>query len=142
MGKTKTRIMLNEWLQTLHAEKIVFIGSRSNFLYIGKQRDSFLAMRNLDDVYREKLEKRLAVARQQYEYSVMLDRKREMITHEEEIQKAKKRIADYVPFGERYVKEVYKRFSDEGTVIIIEGREQGKYWDIGKELSRPKKGET
>ena len=65
MGKTKTRIMLNEWLQTLHAEKIVFIGSRSNFLYIGKQRDSFLAMRNLDDVYREKLEKRLAVARQQ-----------------------------------------------------------------------------
>lgn len=51
---------------------------------------------------------------------------------------SRKYISDFIPLGQRKIIEIYPRLQRDGIVIIVEGAESGKYWD----LKEYKKGEA
>lgn len=135
MGKKeKERTALIDEIRRLPEDTLLYIGSRSNFLWIGQQRFAVQAMNELSQIRFEKVKDALDHAQRLYNKAVLNNKRRDISYNADELRKARNRIDDFVPFTERKVKEVYRRETDGGTVIIIEGNEQGTFWENGKIL--------
>lgn len=43
---------------------------------------------------------------------------------------SRKYISDFIPLGQRKIIEIYPSLKKDGIVIIVDGTESGKYWDL------------
>lgn len=143
---------LTEFLKTVAEDEYVYLGALSCYLWIGHPTEILEKLPSLDDDYTER--NRDSIERNAW---VIKDLKNQMSKNDKLISKGKdvdglkrvnKRLAkelarqekrktelaewleNRVPFGEREVRDSYRRRIVEpvGTVVIIDGDEIGDYW--------------
>ncbi len=94
----KRSMSLKKALQEIKAGEVLFVGAKSSYFFIGVKEEF---IRNIDRV----------------SVDLMMD----TCATQKEREK-------FVPIRERKVVDIYSRFQGDGTVLILEGKEQGQYW--------------
>ena len=131
---------LSEKIQEIKGNPLLFVGSKSSFIFIGLKSEIREGTDEADHHYFGMIEESVRRAYDRYEKNTQLGRKREARTDLEEYQKAYDKMQAYTPLMDRDVKDTYKRITDAGQVIIIEGEECGYYWT--REEAEAKEGKT
>lgn len=137
---------LVEFLKTVDKDEYIYLGAASAFLWIGLPDEIIEKLPQLDEDYTERHRdglKRNAwkikdIERQIYEAEECGETRvvKRMNLELDRLYRRKKALNEYiekrVPFGEREVRDVYRRRIVEpfGTVVIIKGREFGDYWSL------------
>lgn len=142
---------LVEFLKTVDKDEYIYLGAMSAFLWIGLPDEIIEKLPRLDEDHTERHRegiKRTAWKIKDIEKQILTveteigdeaHRKRVLKRLNLELAQAcrrEKALAEYiekrVPFGEREVRDVYRRRIVEpfGTVVIIKGREFGDYWSL------------
>ena len=129
---------MSEKIKEIQGNPVVYIGSQSSFFFIGPKADIRKSIKEVDDHFFGMIEKSARQAYGRYEKNAQLGRKREARSDLEEYKKAWDRMQSYKPMMDRNVKATYKRITDAGQVIIVEGEECGNYWT----REEAKEGET
>lgn len=103
----KRSMSLKKALQEIKAGEILFVGAKSSYFFIGVKEEF---IRNMDRV----------------SVDLMMDT---CITQEKR--------EKFISIRERKVVDIYDRLQGDGTVLILEGDEQGQYWFL-EEYQRSK----
>lgn len=108
---------LKDRLEIAPDDEVFFIGAVTAFFFIGTKAEF---ERDKDKIRNNYLKRsRNAIAK---------NKAKPTITSAERIQAHEEYIASFAPFEEREVIEEYGRLSGDGTVLIVEGKEDAKYW--------------
>ena len=141
---------LDDTIKYMPDDTILHIGSRSGFLFVG---DKIRYHHDVKKVNSDMIETQKAIAetakRKMYcEIRKLIvpgikniDVKKcigKMRVYYDTETALRKYISDFIPLGQRKIIEIYPRLQRDGIVIIVEGAESGKYWD----LKEYKKGEA
>lgn len=145
---------LIEFLKNADKDEYIYIGAASAFLWIGRPAEIIEKLPELDADYIERIKvnikkaadkirctesnitevkKVIAVANDPSELEKEL---KGFVRELDRVQKRKVRLLNRletrIPFGEREVRDVYRRRLVEpiGTVVVIKGREFGDYWTL------------
>lgn len=89
------------FLRAINKGTILFIGSASSFFFAGTAEEFFELRERIEDTLKFQWVK--AKARDG-------------------------RAEPFLPFEKRSILSVYKRLSNDGIVVLLEGREQGPFW--------------
>lgn len=116
-------MILNEFIETVADDRILYIGSKISFIFIGTKKRWNELNERIYRVHRVKAER------------LLLGAKTESLK-----KRYAERLKEMKPFGEREVIAIYPHQSAPGTNVRIEGNEHGGYWflsefekDFGKE---------
>ena len=141
---------LHDTIKYMPDDAILHIGSRTGFLFVGDKAHYY---RDIKKVNADMIKSQEAIAetakRKMYcEIRKLIvpgikntDVKKcigKMRVYYDTETASRKYISDFVPLGRRKIIEIYPRLQGDGIVIIVEGAESGKYWD----LKEYKKGEA
>lgn len=139
---------LTEFLKTVDNDEYIYLGAMSAFLWIGKPAEIIAKLPELDEDYTEQIResiKRNAWKIREIEGFINKNDdpyvERRLIKELERLNKRKTKLAERlekrIPFGEREVRDVYRRRLVEpvGTCVIIKGREFGYYWTLDEVLN-------
>lgn len=135
---------LIEWSRNAPADRWVYLGSQSAYMWISTAGEMINKLPELDTInlktfqhYQRSVEGHLDQARH-----VMLMAARRgkgvkdniaLIKHlEESVERNKRRVTEYKPLAEREILEVYKRevVRPFGDIVIVEGCEMGRYFTL------------
>ena len=145
---------LAEFLKNVDKDEYIYLGASSAFLWIGKPDEVIEKLPELDADYTNRI--KVSITKNADKIRCLgaeIERAKEMLAHlkdapelektiaglEREFKKALKRkdkladrLAKRTPFGEREVRDVYRRQIVEpmGTVVLVKGREYGDYWTL------------
>lgn len=123
-------------VEALPGNTIMHIGSGTNFFFVGTKAEYEARIDSIYKHYRdfyERLERiytdRINGIGKSNKYKTKENKDKSL----EFYRKAKENALNYLkhglPIRERLVIKVYPRMQKDGIVIIVEGQEQGKYWD-------------
>ena len=139
---------LTEFLKTVDNDEYIYLGAMSAFLWIGKPAEIIAKLPELDEEYTEIIKdsiKRNAWKIRETEGFISKNDdpyvERRLLKELERLNKRKIKLAERlekrIPFGEREVRDVYRRRLVEpvGTCVIIKGREFGYYWTLDEVLN-------
>ena len=139
---------LTEFLKTVDNDEYIYLGAMSAFLWIGKPAEIIAKLPELDEDYTEQIResiKRNAWKIREIEGFINKNDdpyvERRLIKELERLNKRKTKLAERlekrIPFGDREVRDVYRRRLVEpvGTCVIIKGREFGYYWTLDEVLN-------
>lgn len=138
---------LTEFLKTVDNDEYIYLGAMSAFLWIGKPAEIIAKLPELDEDYTEQIResiKRNAWKIREIEGFINKNDdpyvERRLLKELERLNKRKIKLAERlekrIPFGDREVRDVYRRRLVEpvGTCVIIKGREFGYYWTLDEVL--------
>lgn len=143
---------LAEFIDSVADDEIIHFGSKSAFLFIGTKEDFWKDIPKIEFLAKEKLVARYLSALTnieevkrgfKYEGNSSLD---SLIDYADELMAAGKKlktslntrdalkpwINNYVVFLDRNVTDTYKRRSDKGLVVLVEGEEIASFWTINE----------
>ena len=139
---------LTEFLKTVDKDEYIYLGAMFAFLWIGKPAEIIAKLPELDEEYTEIIKdsiKRNALKIRETEGFISKNDdpyvERRLLKELERLNKRKIKLAERlekrIPFGEREVRDVYRRRLVEpvGTCVIIKGREFGYYWTLDEVLN-------
>lgn len=139
---------LTEFLETVAEDEYVYLGAMSGYLWIGKPAEIIEKLPSLDADYTERIRGNTKKNDWRIRETEGLLTKnddpyveRRLIKELERLNKRKTKLAERlekrIPFGEREVRDVYRRRLVEpvGTCVIIKGREFGDYWTLDEVLN-------
>lgn len=139
---------LIEFLKNADKDECVYLGAMSGFLWIGYPTEILEKLPELDEEYTEIIRdsiKRNAWKIRETEGFISKNDdpyvERRLLKELERLNKRKTKLAERlekrIPFGEREVRDVYRRRLVEpvGTCVIIKGREFGYYWTLDEVLN-------
>lgn len=139
---------LTEFLKNADKDEYIYLGAMSAFLWIGKPAEIIAKLPELDEDYTEQIResiKRNAWKIREIEGFINKNDdpyvERRLIKELERLNKRKIKLAERlekrIPFGDREVRDVYRRRLVEpvGTCVIIKGREFGYYWTLDEVLN-------
>lgn len=139
---------LTEFLKNADKDEYIYLGAMSAFLWIGKPAEIIAKLPELDEEYTEIIKdsiKRNAWKIRETEGFISKNDdpyvERRLIKELERLNKRKIKLAERlekrIPFGDREVRDVYRRRLVEpvGTCVIIKGREFGYYWTLDEVLN-------
>ena len=139
---------LTEFLKNADKDEYIYLGAMSAFLWIGKPAEIIAKLPELDEEYTEIIKdsiKRNAWKIQETEGFISKNDdpyvERRLLKELERLNKRKSKLAERlekrIPFGDREVRDVYRRRLVEpvGTCVIIKGREFGYYWTLDEVLN-------
>lgn len=121
-------MQLIDFLKTADKDEYIYVGVAVGgcFLWIAKPDDMIVKLSEMDAKFinriQLKIEKLLAV--ECGENSILKK------IQQNKIAALERQIERRIPFGNREIKDMYKRRFVEplGTIVIIEGKEWGSYW--------------
>lgn len=108
---------LKDRLDIASDDEIFFIGALTAFFFIGTKAEFEKDKEKIGNEYIKRSEKIIAQ-----------NKAKPTITSAERIRAHEEYLEGFIPFEEREVTEEYERYSKDGTVLIVEGREEAKYW--------------
>ena len=133
---------INEVIQEMDNETVLNVGSATGWFFVGKKEDyekniekisrSYLnAAKEREKNYREKIREAnevLADSRLTFdELSKMIKKIRRYLPR---LKQEEKYIDEFIPIKDRDVKSVYDKIKKEdGICIVVEGTENGNFWD-------------
>ena len=123
-------MQLLDYLKTADKDEYIYLGSGSGFLWIAKPEELIEKLAELDAGYidgvQAKIQKSILEVKSLAADSMLKKWKKKKIAA------LKKQVKSYIPFGNREIKDMYKRkiLAPLGTIVIIDGVEKGKYWAI------------
>lgn len=135
---------LDEAVQEMGDDVILHIGSESGFVFVGTKKQYEQMIDRISDHYHKFfMEAKNRYTRKIKKYSDKLRELEKSEYYEKELRMITESLRTYKrylkqicnvlnrfkPMRERAAKEVYKRISKDGIVILIEGDETGKYWN-------------
>lgn len=135
---------LDEFMKTADKDTDYFVGSTSNFFFIGNPEEyqKVIDQMSIDFVEAVKKQKKASESRlnrliKHGEPRCLADLEKYIERYYKEKSRLEKLVdikkeylKTFVPLRYREIKEVYEReIHNDGTVVIIEGSEWGKYWD-------------
>lgn len=139
---------LTEFLKNADKDEYIYLGAMSAFLWIGKPAEIIAKLPELDEEYTEIIKdsiKRNAWKIRETEGFISKNDdpyvERRLLKELERLNKRKIKLAERlekrIPFGDREVRDVYRRRLVEpvGTCVIIKGREFGYYWTLDEVLN-------
>lgn len=139
---------LTEFLKNADKDEYIYLGAMSAFLWIGKPAEIIAKLPELDEDYTEQIResiKRNAWKIREIEGFINKNDdpyvERRLLKERERLNKRKIKLAERlekrIPFGDREVRDVYRRRLVEpvGTCVIIKGREFGYYWTLDEVLN-------
>ena len=139
---------LDEAVTALNDNVDLFIGAASGFFFIGTKKDYQEMIDGISDKYfmqfensANKCKLRLKSSRQQMSNLKMIEGETDSEFADRIFQSLKNyqleisaldnaitRVKTFVPLRNRIVTELYKKKYEDGTAIIVEGYEDGKFW--------------
>lgn len=138
----KVKMKINEVIQEMDNETILNIGSGSAWFFIGKKEDyekniekisrSYLNnAKEKEKKYREKIrEANEALSDNKITFDELTKMVKRIRTYFPRLKLVEKYIDEFTPIKNRDVKSVYDKIKKEdGICIVVEGTENGKYWD-------------
>lgn len=139
---------LTEFLKNADKDEYIYLGAMSAFLWIGKPAEIIAKLPELDEEYTKIIKdsiKRNALKIRETEGFISKNDdpyvERRLLKELERLNKRKIKLAERlekrIPFGDREVRDVYRRRLVElvGTCVIIKGREFGDYWTLDEVLN-------
>lgn len=138
----KIKMKISEVIQEMDNETILNIGSGSGWFFIGKKEDyekniEKISRSYLNDAkerekkYREKIrEANEALSDNKLTFDDLNKMIKRIRTYFPGLKLVEKYISDFIPIKKREVKSVYdKDKKEDGICIVVEGTENGKFWD-------------
>lgn len=138
----KVKMKISEVIQEMDNETILNIGSESGWFFIGKKKDyekniEKISRSYLNDAkerekkYREKIrEANEALSDNKITFDELSKMVKRIRTYFPGLKLVEKYISDFIPIKKREVKIVYdKDKKEDGICIVVEGTENGKFWD-------------
>lgn len=139
---------LIEFLKNADKDECVYLGATSGFLWIGYPTEILKKLPELDEEYieiiKDSIKKNAWKIRETEGFISKNDDpyvERRLLKELERLNKRKIKLAERlekrIPFGDREVRDVYRRRLVEpvGTCVIIKGREFGYYWTLDEVLN-------
>lgn len=143
---------LKEVLDNLDPREVVFVGSQSGWFdiaYAGEmRRDGYLTNLSeklykrcvaLRDVSERRFNEQLKAQVNWKEGSTLEQKHEAWKEYAARVKKAysfavksRDNVDGFVPLREREVKEIYERIQGDGTCIVVDGAEVGRYWVISE----------
>lgn len=121
---------LADALREIPGDEIVHIGSGTGLLFVG-DKDTF---EEDERQITEQCQKRAAKMIQRYVKDI--ERIAIAVALEEQLDsildlcdKINEQVRNIKPITERTVREVYPRIQGDGVIVLIQGTENGRYWD-------------
>lgn len=139
VGKT-----LDDVMKEIPDDEVVHIGSGSSFLFIGTKEDYARdikkvsakcirdAKRVLDEVHQQIKRDIKALINPNITVRELPDLLCRLRGRVEDAEKMEAYLKKFVAISKRTVKEAYPSIVEDGIVLIIEGREVGKYWMLSE----------
>ena len=138
----KVKMKINEVIQEMDNETILNIGSESGWFFIGKKEDyekniekissSYLNnAKEREKKYREKIrEANEALSDNKITFDELTKMVKRIRTYFPGLKLVEKYINDFIPIKKREVKSIYdKDKKEDGICIVVEGTENGNFWD-------------
>lgn len=138
----KVKMKINEVIQEMDNETILNIGSGSGWFFIGKKEDYEKNIEKISRSYLNNAKEREKKYRERIREAneVLADRKLTFDELEKMVKKIRrnfpalklveKYINEFIPIKKREVKNIYdKDKKEDGICIVVEGTENGKFWD-------------
>lgn len=155
MCDTELNLNLDKCVREFSENDILHIGSQTNYFFVGTKNEY---ERQIDDIstyyhnfYKRVIKERtkdiygtvgeIAKLKKDCKYKQKLSAKiTRLISLYNVKETAEQILKEFKPMRSRKVLEVYLRVQKDGICIIVEGAEQGKYWDKS-EWDRDHKGD-
>lgn len=125
---------LRELLNVLDPDETVFIGARTNYIFVGKPKEFLKDAESYDEDYLKQLRKLISNRIDELN-SVESDTKlppeqREYMINSlnRRIERWRRAMKNRIPFLDRPIIDQYEKTYEEGLAIIIKGTETGDYW--------------
>lgn len=138
----KVKMKINEVIQEMDNETILNIGSESGWFFIGKKEDYEKNIEKISRSYLNNAKEREKKCREKIREAneVLADSKLTFDELDKMIKKIRrylpalklveKYINEFIPIKKREVKNIYdKNKKEDGICIVVEGTENGKFWD-------------
>ena len=138
----KVKMKINEVIQEMDNETILNIGSGSGWFFIGKKEDYEKNIEKISRSYLNNAKEREKKYRERIREAneVLADSKLTFDELEKMVKKIRrnfpalklveKYINEFIPIKKREVKNIYdKDKKEDGICIVVEGTENGKFWD-------------
>ena len=127
-------ILLPDALRTIAPGTVVHLGSKSCFIDVAPVEEMLKPdyLDNLTRQWSKEFNRLYVQAGTMYDMAYRLcDDPKKVKRLQNRADKSECKVADFIPFHERKVKEIYqRRLLKDGIVVIIEGDEIGRFWDM------------
>ena len=127
-------MLLPDALRTLTPGAIVHLGSKSCFIDVASVEEMLKPdyLDNLTRLWSGEFDRLYVHAGTMYDMAYRLcDDPKKVKRAQNWADKSERKVADFIPFNERKVRDIYqRRLLKDGVVVIIEGDEIGHFWDM------------
>lgn len=139
-------MLLKEFIEKTDDKTLFYIGANSAFMFAGYKPEYEEEITEISDRYYDSAQKGLKADKNTLKRLLETDiwyndepveiYVQKLKNHSERIEQTVNRISErtlyiqnFTDLWEREIKEKYSRITDNGIVVIIDGTENGQYWD-------------
>lgn len=128
-------VLLPDALKPLAPDTLVHLGSKSSYIDIATASEMLQPdyLKELTDFWRKEFDRLCVKAKLAYDMALRSCNDPEKVKLARiYAEKSAQKKANFRPFYERKVREMYGRFQNDGVVVLVEGDEIGYLWDISE----------